>query len=150
MRLIIAKLELGNETYASLKKQQWNQLSDQAELHRGNGSQPQVAGAPDSEPSACHCQHRRQDLLKMLAFNTAKAQVLISALMQSQRPEAQQALCRLADHFLKRAIMMLTTIMWRAWRFWNHPILLFSDGLWRRRGRRRPILRIPRCWRWAR
>lgn len=95
----IAKLELGNETYASLKKR-WGQLSDQASFTEVTDLSrkwrallilnPQLIASTEQE-------------LKMLAFNTAKAQVLISALMQSQRPEAQQALCRLADHFLKRA-----------------------------------------------
>ena len=94
----LAKLELGKETYTSLK-QRWNRLTDQAdfseitELSRKWRAllilNPQVAAKTEQE-------------LRMLSFNTAKAQVLISALMQSQRPEAQQALCRLADHFLKR------------------------------------------------
>jgi hypothetical protein len=95
----IARAELGNETYASLK-QRWSQLADDAsfteitEISRKWRAllivNPQVAANIEQE-------------LHALAFSTAKAQSLIGALMHSQQPESQQALCRLADHFLKRA-----------------------------------------------
>jgi len=94
----IAKLELGNETYASLK-QQWDQLSEQADFTKIAALSrkwrallvlnPQIIGRTEAD-------------LQTIAFNIPKAQVLVSALMHSQLPEAQQALCRLADHFLKR------------------------------------------------
>lgn len=94
----IAKLELGNETYASLK-QQWNQLSEQADFAEVAVLSRKWRALLVLNPQIVS---RTEADLRTIAFNIPKAQVLVSALMHSQLPEAQQALCRLADHFLKR------------------------------------------------
>jgi len=94
----IAKLELGNETYTSLK-QQWNQLSEQADFAEVAVLSRKWRALLVLNPQIVS---RTEADLRTIAFNIPKAQVLVSALMHSQLPEAQQALCRLADHFLKR------------------------------------------------
>jgi len=95
----IARTELGNETYASLK-QRWSQLTDESSFTEITEISRKWRALLIVNPQlATQTEHE----LQTLAFNTAKAQVLISALMHSQQPESQQALCRLADHFLKRA-----------------------------------------------
>gem|GEM_PF-5986006 len=95
----IARTELGNETYASLK-QRWSQLTDESSFTEITEIRRKWRALLVVNPQlATQIEHA----LQTLAFNTAKAQALISALMHSQQPESQQALCRLADHFLKRA-----------------------------------------------
>jgi hypothetical protein len=95
----VTRAELGNETYASLK-QRWSQLSDDANITEiaelSRKWRALLILTPQIVASTEHT-------LRTLAFNSVKAQVLISALMQSGTTETQQALCRLADHFLKRA-----------------------------------------------
>lgn len=95
----IARTELGNETYASLK-QRWSQLTDESSFTEITEISRKWRALLVVNPQlATQTEHA----LQTLAFNTAKAQALISALMHSQQPESQQALCRLADHCLKRA-----------------------------------------------
>jgi len=95
----IARAELGNETYASLK-QRWSQLTDESSFTEITEISRKWRALLVVNPQlATQTEH----VLQTLAFNTAKAQALIRALMHSQQPESQQALCRLADHFLKRA-----------------------------------------------
>jgi hypothetical protein len=94
----IAMAELGNETYTSLK-QRWSQLTDQASFSEIADLSRKWRALLILNPQIVA---RTEQALRALAFNSARAQVLISALMQSGRVESQQALCRLADHFLKR------------------------------------------------
>lgn len=93
-----ARQILGQETYASLKKA-LAQLPDNAEMSQLTALSQKWRALIILDESVID---KVVQQLRSLSFKTARAQVLIVALSQSNRTAAQQALCRLADFFLQR------------------------------------------------